>query len=82
MSNAIPRRQAREIIANATRVLHRYKSLDPLQDYPWEETETPVAELLELFNANSRWKLERFSNESFVVHVPNIYAWENYVVVP
>ena len=81
MRASIPRRQAREIVAHAERVVRHYKSLDPLLDHPWESIEVPVDDFLELFNENPRWKLE-VSDGAFKVYVPNVYAYEHYEVVP
>jgi hypothetical protein len=76
----IPRREARKIIAGATRVLHRYESLEPLRRHPVEIEEVAREVLVNLFEKNPRWRVFRFSDGSYGIAVPNIYANESYLV--
>lgn len=90
MKENIPRREARRILASATRAEEHYKPLASTRDIierikvkdEWSTTPISLDKVREEFERYRHWKLSRYTDdpEVFWIRVPNPYALQNYVI--
>ena len=62
---------------------HLYKSLSSKNDFGlagWDMTKVSVSDVRSSFFINTKLKMKKASDGSFRIEIPNIYAYENYVV--